>query len=305
MPHRSAGLAAKSIGSNSVIERQLDNRALSKTMFADIAAAVDIALVAACGLAINYFYVQRYAGGEAVSQTDLLAVSGLLVAVLFAALRRRRHYSFDVLEKWNIRREALRLGASVILAFGSALFIIFMLKLSDEFSRVWVLSWCGSAYAVLFAAKMLWRRLYLRLSKRGCFHVRVLLFGAGNALRHARLGLLTAHSQAELVGVIDFRPPAKGGAQMESRLSSALDHAVSRGQTGDIDEILIALPSADNDLLDVIIRRLRSLPVDLKLALDFGGWNFKLQRSDSDRADKCGQHPEKADLRVEPVSQVR
>ncbi len=276
MPHRSADLAAKNIGSMSVIERQLDNRALSKRMFADIAAAVDITLVAACGLAINYFYVHLYVGGDGIGQTGYLVVTGLLVAVLFATLRRRCHYSFDVLEKWDIRREALRVAVSVVFAFSSALFFVFMFKVSDTFSRVWVMSWCGSAYAVLFATKVLWRRLYLRLSKRGCFHSRVLLFGTGSALRHARLGLLTAHSQAELAGVIDFRPPANGDAQNESRLSSALDHAVAKGQTGEIDEILIALPSADNDLLDAIIRKLRALPVDLKLALDFGGRNFKL-----------------------------
>ncbi|MGO9545636.1 MAG: undecaprenyl-phosphate glucose phosphotransferase [Rhodomicrobium sp.] len=266
--------AANSAGILPVVERRQDNRTLSKEMFADLAAAVDITLIVASGLLIKYFYVHLYFEGKGIGQEAYLAVIGIVAAALFASLRRRCHYVFD--NDWNGGREALRLAVSVMFSFGLALFVIFLLKKSSAFSRVWLVSSCASTYVILFGCKVLWRRLYQRLSARGCFRARVLLFGTGNALRHARLGLLSAQSHAELAGVIDFRSAVKGDVRKENRLASALELAVARGQTGQIDEILIALPAAENELLEAIIRPLRSLSVDLKIALDFGGRHFKL-----------------------------
>jgi putative colanic acid biosynthesis UDP-glucose lipid carrier transferase len=48
-----------------------------------------------------------------------------------------------------------------------------------------------------------------------------------------------------------------------------------KGQTGAIDEVVIALPAGQNNLLNRIIRGLSLLPLDLKILLDLGDCQFK------------------------------
>jgi putative colanic acid biosysnthesis UDP-glucose lipid carrier transferase len=113
-----------------------------------------------------------------------------------------------------------------------------------------------------------WLVQFERLSQRGYFRRRVLLLGTGDALQRAREGLLSDHSHAELAAVSDL---GAAHSPASPALSSAIGHAVLKGQSGEIDEIIIALPSTEGALLDILIRRLRLLPINLNIALDFGG----------------------------------
>ncbi len=95
-------------------------------------------------------------------------------------------------------------------------------------------------------------------------------------MRSAKLGLLSEHSGAEILDVIDLGLDSAGNFPMGNGLEPVLHDMLAKGQTGKIDEILIALPASQNHLLDGIVRHFRPLPLDLKIALDFGGRNFPL-----------------------------
>ena len=73
---------------------------------------------------------------------------------LFAALGRRQHYSSESFENWEFKREFVRLAFAVLFSFGFALLVVFSLKESALFSRVWVLTWCASVFVILFTGQV-------------------------------------------------------------------------------------------------------------------------------------------------------
>jgi putative colanic acid biosysnthesis UDP-glucose lipid carrier transferase len=260
-------------------DRALPVFPLSKRMLVDIAAVIDITLVVGSAFLIKYIYVQWYfddfAGASAASGGwSYESVIALVSATLYVALWRRRHYSYTGFEDWDPARGFLRLVFTVIFSFGVALFVLFLLKTSAQFSRVWVFCWCMSAFLILYIGKVLWIRQFNRLTAQGYFQRHILLLGAGSALERAKEQLLSQHHQADVADVSDLGH-AGCETQEEGKLSAVLSQIVTKGQSGAIDEVVIALPAGQNDLLNRLIRGLSLLPVDLKIVLDLGDCQFK------------------------------
>jgi putative colanic acid biosysnthesis UDP-glucose lipid carrier transferase len=278
MKNKSLSISESGSGLIASPARALSGFALSKRMFADIAAVADITLVAASAFLIKYLYVNRYLGdfdeGAAPAGFGYASVIGLVSVALYFALRRRKHYSFEHSDDVEPLRGFIRLSFTVLCAFGIALSVLFFLKASTQISRVWFLGWCSSAFLILFIGKMFWTRQFERLLARGYFRRRVLLFGAGDALERAKEQLLALGQYGELAGVSDLGDLSS--ERDKGSLSAAIDNVIAKGQSGVIDEVIIAMPATQAHLLDHTIRGLRLLPVDLKLALDLGPCQFKL-----------------------------
>lgn len=267
-------LASKQKASSRTASSSARTRAaLSREMFIDIVVTVDLILVIASAFLIKYIYV----GTDEDAGANYLTIIGLVTVALFAALGRRRHYSLDSFEKRDGWGEFSRLSFALVFSFGFAMFAIFLLKQSDQFSRVWVIAWCASVFLVLFAGKMLWSRRYAALCARGYFRRCVLLLGEGHALKHATASLLSARSHIHLAGVREIRS-TKSGELGSISLNNALEYTVKRAQAGGLDEVAIALPASESRLLARIVRRLRILPVELKIALDFGEADLEFVR---------------------------
>jgi putative colanic acid biosysnthesis UDP-glucose lipid carrier transferase len=250
-------------------------------MFVDAASLADIILIIGAGFLFKHIYVHWYFSDDGsgppvtAGRMNYLNVIALVAITLYAALWRRGHYRYENFENWKLNHGGLPLGFTVLCSFSFALFIVFLLKESTQFSRIWVSGWCASAFSILLFGKLFWVRQLRRLIDKGYFRRRVFLIGSGYALKNAKDSLLASNNPAELAGVGDL-----GQGTVESRgfcfLSAALNNAVIKGQSGDIDEILIALPGSDSALLDVIVRRLRVLPVSIKIALDLGDCQSKV-----------------------------
>lgn len=258
--------------------RRTGNRTLSERMLSDIAISLDLSFAIASAYLIKFIYVDfvTYSQNDIVfaGRLSYTGVIVLVISALFLALRKRGHYNYDVGENWSLSRECSRLALSVMFSFGFALYIVFLTKESGQFSRVWMLTWCGAVSLFLLMGRVFWLAQFKRLSRRGYFRRRVLLLGAGDALQRANEGMLRDRFHAELAAISDI-----GGAHSSDggrALSAVINHAVAKGQSGEIDDIIIALPSTEGALLELLIRRLRVLPINLSIALDFGGCKCKV-----------------------------
>lgn len=283
MEQNTTAATDKKRGAISLLGRSAEVQ-LSKHILVDIVAMIDMTMVIGAAFLIRYYQGYYDDSGPFVSAgwVNYFSVTGLVVLTLYGALRWRQHYNYHEFEEWSPGRGGFRLAMTVLFAFGFSLFIVFMLKESTQISRLWVLSFCASSFAILFASRLFWVAQFGRLAARGLFRRRVFLIGTGSALSNARENLLSAQSHVELVGMSDVA----GGSEAENAgvLGAAINQAVSKGQSGCVDEVVIALQGADTALLDPIIRRLRILPVDLKVALDLGAHNHKvLELNESDQ----------------------
>jgi putative colanic acid biosysnthesis UDP-glucose lipid carrier transferase len=262
-----------------VVGRQSDTLPLSRQMLVDVVALADMSLIVGVALLIRYLYVVFcYDESDATLFTDwtsYFSMTVLVTSILYAALRWRGFYRYEDFVDWSPGRSTFRLIITVLFSFTSSLFIVFMLKQSDQFSRIWVVCWCLSSFVILYTSKMVWILQLRRLAKKGHFRRRILLVGSGQTLRNARNSILAAKTQVELVGVsdLDLSDEAKGRAT--SNVSIAICDALEKGQSNSIDEVIIAVPSTETSLLDLIIKGLRVLPIEVKVALDFGGVNHR------------------------------
>jgi putative colanic acid biosynthesis UDP-glucose lipid carrier transferase len=251
----------------------------SRRVLVDIVAMIDMGLVIVDALLIRYVYAQSYLTDDVSSMPSnwdsYLSVIVLVTATLCVSLQWRAHYNCDAFEDWSWELGGFRLLVTILFAFGFSLFVVFMMKESSQLSRVWVFSWCISSFIILFVSRIFWIQQFRRFAKKGYFRRRVFLLGAGNVLEAARDSVASRCSNAQLVGVSDLGFLDNAESRQSNLLDNALMHAISKGQADRLDEVIIALPGAESDLLDPIIRRLRLLPVDLKVALDFGAFKNK------------------------------
>jgi putative colanic acid biosysnthesis UDP-glucose lipid carrier transferase len=256
--------------------RQAQGRVLSRKMFSDIVALIDVTFVIGSAFLIKFAYVdvggqQNVLGGR----LNYLTIIALVTAALFIALHRGGHYNHRA--NWSFLAEIARLVMAVVFSFGSALFVVFLLKESDQYSRVWMFSWCATVFFFLVSGRLFWLHQYGKLAAAGYFRRRVFLIGGGDALRRTRECLISDRTTAEVACISDLglENDCDSPFLLNHTSSAALAHAVAKGQSGAIDEVIVALPSSEGALLDHVMRRLRLLPVEVKVAVDFNGYSGK------------------------------
>lgn len=279
MKKQAIAISRKKDDPSSLLGFKLGNIQLSRHILVDIVAMLDMTLVILSAFVLKYIYVQSYYDDD-ISLSDqgwinYFSITALLVAVLYSALRWRNHYSYNDFEEWEVWRGGLRLAATVIFAFGFSLSVVFMLKHSEQFSRVWVIGWCSLSFLILFTTKLFWVSQFRRLAAKGLFRRRVFLIGAGPMLASAHANLLSVPHSVDLVGVSDLEDVAATETENSNALNLALDRVLKKGISGSIDEVVIAFPGGSSALLDPIIQRLRMLPIDLKVALDLGTYKYR------------------------------
>jgi len=145
--------------------------------------------------------------------------------------------------------------------------VVFFTKTAEEFSRAWAGAWFASAWLALVATRVF---LKLRLGawqKRGWLTRRVAIVGAGNNGRRLLRHLQRRGAGIAVIGVFDDRKTRIPPEQLEgTTIQGGLDDLIDRCRNDEIDDVLVALPwRADNRLME-IAKKLRQVPVDLRLA---------------------------------------
>jgi Undecaprenyl-phosphate glucose phosphotransferase len=183
---------------------------------------------------------------------------GALLAANF--LHFVRAYSSEAL-----RRPALQVGKAVaawVAASAALVAIAYLTSTSIIFSRGWALLWLVLTPAGFILARGFAAARVARWRRRGLLSTRVAVIGAGELAQAVARQLEDAPDQQyRLVGFFADEPGGAGAAATKGGIDSLLT-AVGANQ---VDEILVALPSGVGASLEALLRRLNSVPVNVRI----------------------------------------
>jgi Undecaprenyl-phosphate glucose phosphotransferase len=207
---------------------------------------------------------------------NYLAASGFVFVFVIVIMQ------FAGLYKFNAILRPLAVSYAIVGAFATAfLFLLaaaFSLKITSEFSRIWVASFAASACGAVLLVRFTTSFFLRRLAKAGLFARNLVVLGEGAQLR-ALLTYLAASppSFSSILGVfVDdhadlpesfSRWPILG--RRADILNFTREHAV--------DDVFIALPWSATDKIKEISNTLREMPLNVYLAADLVGLQLSVR----------------------------
>jgi len=236
---------------------------VARALFGDIVQFFDFLLVIATSVGVAYVYhnfalqlgfdFQNYAAAGIVGATGLTAL-----------LRRDGYYEYDqLISSFRSFRAIFSRWIMVVLsllAFG------FALKISENFSRVWLFSWSATVVLTITASRVVSGLMLRNLSRDGrAFARRVAVVGANE------LGAKFAEQTGKLdngvsiVGVYDAGIENARDAYSSTAVGDLNALAVA-ARNGDIDDIVIAVPRVASEDMTELVRRLSVLPVSIAIS---------------------------------------
>jgi FlaA1/EpsC-like NDP-sugar epimerase len=152
----------------------------------------------------------------------------------------------------------------------------FLLQNSDDYSRVWAVSWfCagGAALCLTRALGIAWMR---SMKRTGVFNQRVAIFGAGSqGNRLAQYILGNDKLTIDLVGFFDARTAERLGPQERVLdVRGNLATLIELIRQGEVDQVIVALPWSAETRLQEVVGELAVTPVRIRLAPDLASFAF-------------------------------
>lgn len=192
----------------------------------------------------------------------------VLIADLTGAYEPSAQFSLS--EAWRRTLRAWLTTALLIATLG------FVLKISEDFSRMWAGLWFIWGLACVATTRTAVTVLSRGLRRKGVFNQRVAIFGAGT--QGAKLGrYIMSHNGLiiSIVGYYDERTGERSPAQVNGvPVRGKLADLVRDIRSGQIDQVIVALPWAAEGRLQEVVGQLALTPVRIRLAPDLANFAF-------------------------------
>jgi putative colanic acid biosysnthesis UDP-glucose lipid carrier transferase len=168
---------------------------------------------------------------------------------------------------------ALVSGWLTLVAIG--VFVVFVTKSGDLYSRVWVALWITGGF-LLQAAMRLVLRLALRFLRRRGYNLRhICIVGAGDLGHEVVLRLRRAPwSGLHLLGFYDDDPDLAGKQVDGVPVLGSINDLSGVLDRGEIDQVWIALPLRDEERIRRLVTDLRAYPVQVRYVPDIFGFEL-------------------------------
>lgn len=228
----------------------------------------DPAIVVLAGWAAQWWYLGN-AAAPPTYWVAMLAVALLSLAVFPATGLYRPQRGASLVEDTR----ALASGWFSLLAIG--VFLAFVTKTGEAYSRVWVALWFAAGFLSQTAMRIV-LRLSLRYLRRRGYNLRhICIVGAGELGREVALRLRRAPwSGLSLRGFFDDSPELVGtaveGIPVLGTIEALYPHLERRG----IDQVWIALPLRDEERIRRLVVRLRGHAVQVRYVPDIFGFQL-------------------------------
>ncbi len=241
----------------------------SRSIVSGIALIVDSVVFVVPGLAIYLVYV-GYNEQHVFAYLSVIAMTTACAIALF--------YSFDLYKIDPADTLAVQLGRIVgvcTVTFALLIVAAFALKVSAQFSRVWLFSWFCASTFLLCLDRWLVYVLLRRYTASGRLTRRAAIVGSGpQAMKLIEAVAGRKHPWIRLVGVFDERAGRVPSAVGEVPVRGDLDDLVRFARNNGCDDILVALPWTAEHRIGDILRKLDVLPVNVRLSPDLAGLAF-------------------------------
>lgn len=194
--------------------------------------------------------------------------------VIVTSLKATHCYT---LENLRFRGRELKRAISIfILVFLVTISLGFIFKISNEFSRIWVLLWFSGSVTAFTITRAMMRPVINKMVRNGHLIRNVAIVG-GSSHGEALIERLKGHSYPwiNLVGIYDDRQ-----SRLSDKLKASLgisgdtDKLISDARHGHVDDIVIALPSNRVERIQQIVDKLDVLPTNINLSPDISELTF-------------------------------
>jgi Undecaprenyl-phosphate glucose phosphotransferase len=167
---------------------------------------------------------------------------------------------------------------AVVTAFLLFLTIAFSLKVSEDYSRLWMLLFGVGATVLVIGGRVIVCTIGGRLSRRGIIGRNVAVLGCGEQAQRFLRRAGTARLHFARIGGVFSPTPGPNTAQIEGQpVLGGPDELVAAARRGEIDDVVVAMPWQEETRLREIIANLRDLPVDIYISTDLIGYEMPLR----------------------------
>ena len=170
----------------------------------------------------------------------------------------------------------------VVVAVGTAfllfLTIAFSLKVSEQYSRIWMASFGTAAILLILTGRVTVAGVAEHLSRRGVIGRNVAVLGSGEQARRflRRAGRAGLHFAC--IGGVFSPAPGRNEPLFEGRpVLGGPEELIQAARRGEIDDVVVAMPWQEEASLRETIATLRELPVDIYISTDLIGYEMRLR----------------------------
>ncbi|MBY0421634.1 MAG: undecaprenyl-phosphate glucose phosphotransferase, partial [Parvularculaceae bacterium] len=236
---------------------------VARSVYGDIVQATDFMLVVAASMVAAIAYL----GFILQTPYDLqrYGAAGILGATAVTALLRRDgYYDFSSLltTKGAVRAVVANWTGVVVglIAFGYAL------KAAEGYSRVWLVSWGIISAVALISSRAMAARVLRHDVARGesAFMRRIAIVGS-NDTAEAFAEIIRGSDEAVQIAGIFAADARSANAMRGFDLTGDLEALARLARSGQIDDIVIAQPTASAADIDALVNRLSILPVTISI----------------------------------------
>jgi Undecaprenyl-phosphate glucose phosphotransferase len=248
------------------------DRPVSLVVVADLLRALDIVVICGTAVLIHALYLD-------LASTDPEQARLYPIATVLAACGAAVTFHWNGLYRLQgLTAGQLKLGkltASWSIVVLGLIVAGFALKISSDVSRLWIGSWFAAALAGMALARgaLCWRAR--RWVAEGRLSRNVAIVGGGQHGERLVARLLRAGDEGlNVIGIFDDRCNRVPGAISGVPRVGTVDELVTYARYNRVDQIIVALPWAAEARVMQVLRKLRSLPVDIRLAPDLVGFRL-------------------------------
>jgi Undecaprenyl-phosphate glucose phosphotransferase len=222
------------------------------------------------------FRLVRYTHNEATSIQYFPYVAstiGTTVIMIAISARSGVYDVFDEFDRFEILRSTIKCVSLVILMLTAALFIF---KVSDNLSRLWLATWSLTSPIALCGFRLLTESAAQSLRRSGQLTKNVAIVGASETGQRLAAKLAQEGSGTRLVGIFDERQTRLAKSSYGSTTVSGLPALYERLCRGCVDEVVIAIPPSASQRILELSRRFDPFAVSLRVLAPDGYENFRV-----------------------------
>ena len=238
------------------------SRVVSPTILSELQSVLMPAVIVAAAFLAKFFYFNNFSP-SAVSISLCLGLG--IAAAAWAALVASQldlHSASDI-----VRIDILfsKLVATVSLAFLLLLCLLYLLKMSEQISRGWLVTWYFLSLALFLVTRcaiLIWARV-LKAERR--FVERVAVYGCPRLAQRVAPLLEAGEGQIAIIGVF-----SDGGAEEvgSAAIDGGMHELFTLAQHATCDRIVLAFEANAHENLRAAVSLLETLPIDIQFSPD-------------------------------------
>jgi len=228
-----------------------------------IYAGLEAAALLVVGMAISIIYHHQIGIAVSLARLEQYFTASVLIGMIYLLLQQANHLFAPTLLS-SIRRRFILAMRCWAFAITSIILAAFALKLSEDFSRGWLLLTALAGGAVILAGHGILRVLRSRLFDEGSIGERIAVLCLTDTAQEMVHRLLSDRSGLfRLVGLYDDRSARIHPEFTAVPRHGMVDDLIRDIRLGLVDTVLLCLPWDAHDRLDMMMRRLAEVSVNV------------------------------------------